>query len=80
MSADLPFWKISSHHQQGLRLENPEARITKETSAVDGGRRDLFHGIERTDMKRLFKRIVKIVRSMFVLHCGAITCSGLNFS
>jgi hypothetical protein len=42
MSADLPFWKISSQQQQGLRVETPGARITKETSVVDGGRRDLW--------------------------------------
>jgi hypothetical protein len=72
--------KISSQQQQGLRVETPGARITKETSVVDGGRRDLVHRLERTDLNHPFKSTIKIVRSMVVLHCGARTCSGLNFS
>jgi hypothetical protein len=80
MSADLPFRKISSQQQQGLRVESPRARITKETSTIDGGRRDLVHRLERTDLNRLFKITIKIMRSMVMLHCGARTCSGLNFS
>jgi hypothetical protein len=80
MSTDLLFRKISIQHQQGLRLETPRARIMKETSVVDGGRRDLVRGLERTNMNHLFKSTIKIVRSMVMLHCGARTCSGLNFS
>jgi hypothetical protein len=80
MSKDLPFWKISSQHQQGLRLETLRAQIMKETSVIDGGRRDLVHGLERTDMNHPFKSTINIMRSMVMLHCGARTCSGLNFS
>jgi hypothetical protein len=80
MSADIPFRKISSQQQHGLRVETPRARIMKETSVVDGGRRDLVHGLERKDMNHPFKGTVNIVRSTVVLHCGARTCSGLNFS
>jgi hypothetical protein len=80
MSADLPFWKISSQQQQGLRVETPGARITKETSVVDGGRRDLVCRLERTDLNHPFKSTIKIMRSTVMLHCGARTCSGLNFS
>jgi hypothetical protein len=80
MSADLPFRKISSQQQQGLRVETSGAWITKETSAVDGGRRDLVYRIERTDLNHPFKSTINIMRSMIMLHCEARTCSGLNFS
>jgi hypothetical protein len=52
----------------------------KETSTVDAGRRDLVYGLERTYLNRSFKSTIKIMRSTIVLHCGARTCSGLNFS
>jgi hypothetical protein len=80
MSVDLPFWKIFSQQQQDLRVETIEAQITKETSVVDGGSRDLVCRLERKNMNRPFKRTVKIVRSNIMLHYGARTCMGLNFS
>jgi hypothetical protein len=68
MSADIPFQKISSQQQQGLRVESLGAQITKETSVVDGGRRDLVYRPERIDLNRPFKSTVKIMRSMIMLH------------
>jgi hypothetical protein len=70
MLADLPLRKISSQQQQGLRVETLGARITKETSVVDGGRRDLVRRLERIDLNCLFKSTIKIVRSTVMLHCG----------
>jgi hypothetical protein len=80
MSADIPFRKISSQQQQGLRVETPGAWIMKKTSVVDGRRRDLVCGLKKKYMNCPFKSTINIMILMIVLHCGAKTCSGLNFS
>jgi hypothetical protein len=74
MLGDISFQMISNKKQQGLRFETPRAWIMKETSGIDGGKRDLVHGIERIDLNCPFKSTVNIVRSKVVIHCGAKTC------
>jgi hypothetical protein len=80
MLSDLSFRKISSQQQQGLRFESPGAWIMKETSVIDGGRRDMVRRLQRIDLNHLFRSTIKIMISTVVFHCGARTCSGLNFS